>query len=195
MLSAATKVGVPTPEGSERKIAHFAYTGLIDSNGATRIAAALNAAVNDRYDFVHISISSIGGQVADTIFLYNHIRSLPLSVVMHNTGSISSTSIAVFLAAEDRYCSSHARFVIHPMAISALGGMTVERLQSSLDAALSDEQRIESILRERASLPDDVLNGRHVRDIQILPEDAIRFGLVREVREFALQRGNQITQI
>jgi len=177
------------------KIAYFGFTGPIESNGVSRIAAALNSAANANYDEVHLCFSSLGGYVSDGIYLYNHIRSLPLRVVAYNIGSVSSIAVAVFLAAAERYCSSHSMFMIHPTAFPQLDGMSAERLQSALSAALADDNRTENILRECATIPEDILASRRVCDVHITPQDAVKFGLVQGVREFALPNGNQIIQI
>lgn len=178
-----------------QKNAYFGFTGLIDSASATRIAAALNSAANSGCDEVHLSFSSLGGYVADGIYLYNHIRSLPMKIVAYNVGSTASIAVAVFVAAHERYCSSHSMFMIHPTAFPSLEGMSAERLDSALQAALADDQRTENILRERARVPDAILASRKVRDVHITPDQAIQFGLVQGVREFALPNGQQIFQI
>lgn len=74
-------------------------------------------------------------------------------------------------------------------------GMSWERLQASLNAALADDQRTENILRERTSLPEDMLGARRVKDVYIAPKDALKFGIVHSVAEFTLPRGNEIIQI
>lgn len=179
---------------ADKKMAFYGFTGLIDPNGAGRIAAAFNRAVNDACDEVHFCFSSIGGYVADGIYLYNHIRSLPVKVVAYNVGSVSSIAVATFVAAEIRYCSAHAMFMIHPTSMPALE-MTAQRLQGALAAALADDSRTENILRERTTLPEDLLSARKSKDVHITPDMAVAFGLVCEIKEFSLPRGNQIIQI
>ena len=73
--------------------------------------------------------------------------------------------------------------------------MRAEQLQSSLTAALADDQRTEDILRERASIPDTVLNNRRFREVYITSEEAVEFGLAHDVIEFSLPKGNEIFQI
>ncbi|MGN6489847.1 MAG: ATP-dependent Clp protease proteolytic subunit [Devosia sp.] len=181
------------PSQSEKK-AFFGFTGMIEPGGAGRIAGALNAACNDGATEVHLAFSSNGGYVADGVYLYNHIRALPLKVVIYNTGSVSSIAVSVFLAADERYCSRHAMFMIHP---TTMGGpeMTARRLQSSLDAALADDNRTDDILRERSAIPPEVLLARRHSEIHISPDEAVQFRLVQGVREFSLPRGQQIVQI
>ena len=97
---------------------------------------------------------------------------------------------------EERYCSKHALFQIHPTTMGPLDErMTWERLDSSRDAALAEDQRTENILRERTSIPEDLLAARRVRDVYITPEDALKFGIVHRVAEFSLPQGNEIVQI
>jgi ATP-dependent protease ClpP protease subunit len=183
------------PDLAGVKVAYLGFTGGVDSTGVTRIAAALNNAVNNGFDEVQLCFSSLGGYVADGIYLYNHMRSLPVRVVAHNAGSVSSIAVAVFLAAEERYCSSHAMFMIHPTVIPSSEGMGAERLQSALDAALADDTRTENILRERARIPEALLTQRRTRDIHINPKQAAEYGIVHGVREFVLPRGHQIIQV
>jgi len=183
------------PDLAGKKVAYFGFTGSIDPNGATRIATAFNHAVNESYDEINFCFSSIGGYVSDGIYLYNHIRGLPIDIIAHNVGSVQSVAVAVFVAADERYCSEHSMFLIHPTSFQPQEGMTAERLQSTLDAALADDERTESILRERTRFPDDFLDARRTRDVHITPDIALAHGLVDGIAEFALPKGNQIIQI
>jgi ATP-dependent Clp protease protease subunit len=178
-----------------RKVAYYGYTGAIDSTGASRIAAALNTANNDNVDEVHLCFSSYGGYVSDGIYLYNHIRGLPVRVVTHNTGSVTSIAVAVFVAASERFCSPHGMFMIHPTVMSSKESMSAQRLQSSLDSALADDRRTENILRERAAIPEEILTARRYKDVYITPKEAVIYGLVHAVKEFELPKGHQIVQI
>jgi ATP-dependent Clp protease protease subunit len=184
---------MPDPVG--RKITYLGYTGPIDSGGVGRVAAALNDAVNNRFDEVQLSFSSLGGYVSDGIYLYNHIRGLPINVVIHNTGSVSSIAVAVFVAGAERYCSKHAMFMIHPTVMPSQEGMTAERLQSSLNAALADDARTENILRDRAAIPGEILVARRFKDVYITPKEAVIYGLVHAVKDFFLPEGHKMTQI
>jgi ATP-dependent Clp protease, protease subunit len=175
--------------------AYFGFTGMIEPGGVGRIAGALNSAVNSGVQTVHLSFSSNGGYVADGIFLHNHIRALPLRLVIYNTGSVSSIAVSVFLAAPERYCSTHAMFMIHPTTMGSAEGMSARRLQSTLDAALADDDRTDNILRQYSTIPDNVLAARRFSEVHISPRQAVDFGLVQGVREFALPQGQHIVQI
>lgn len=175
--------------------AWFGFTGMIEPDGVGRIAGALNAAVNSGLDTVHLAFSSNGGYVADGIYLHNHIRALPLRLVIYNTGSVGSIAVSVFLAGHERYCSANAMFMIHPTIMGSADGMSARRLQSTLDAALADDDRTDNILRQYSSIPDEVLAARRYSEVHIAPRQAVEFGLVQGVREFALPKGQHIVQI
>lgn len=183
------------PDLAGKKTAYYGFTGLIEPASAARIASAVNRAVNGGCDEVYICFSSNGGLIADGVYLYNHIKGLPINVIIHNIGTVASIAAAIFVAAEKRYCSKHGVFMIHPTSIPLQENVQAERLQSSLNAALADDQRTEDILRERTSLTDDILNARRYREVYITPEEAVKFGLADEVRDFALPQGNEILQI
>jgi ATP-dependent protease ClpP protease subunit len=175
---------------------HLSFCGAIDPQGAARLADALNAAVNKGVEEVYLTMSSPGGYVADGIFLYNHIRALPLAVHMHNIGSISSIAVAVFLAAKHRYASRHAAFLIHPTTVQASNAsLAPAPLRSALDTAIAEDARTEEILRAHARLPEEMLAARRHRDVFLGADDAVRYGLADAVREFALPKGRAIYQI
>lgn len=176
------------------KIAYLGYCGAIDSAGVTRLAGVLNAAVNQQYDSVHLCLSTLGGYVGDGVYLYNHIRSLPLPVTMHNTGTVASIGATLFTAGQRRICSPNAVFMMHPVAVGTDGGSS-ERLEAALRAAMADEKRTEDILRDRTKMPDGVLSGRRFTDIYITAQQALEYELVHEIADFSLPPGNEIVQV
>lgn len=173
----------------------FGYTGVIDSAGVGRICGALNTAFNDGADCIHLAINSYGGLVNDGIYLYNHMRALPLKIVAYNTGTVASIAVAAFLAADERYCSKHGIFMIHPTAFPQLADANAERLRSFYGSALADDERTDAILRERTTLSDDLLSARRFSDVWIGPQQAVENGIVAEVQEFAVPEGFQVFQI
>ena len=180
---------------TKQKIAYYGFTGPIESASATRIASALNRAVNNNYDEIYLCLSSIGGYVADGIYLYNHIMGLPIKTTIHNTGTVASIATAVYVAAVRRYSSPHGMFLIHPTEMPSHASMRAEQLNSNLRAALADDKRTEDILRQRASIPEEVLSARRYNEVHITPEQALKFGLVHTISDFALPRKSEILQI
>lgn len=178
------------------KTAYFGFTGPIEASSVTRISAALNHAVNNGFGDVYIAFSSLGGYIADGVYLYNHIRALPIPVTIHATGNIASVAVAIYAGAERRLCSRHVLFMIHPAAVpGSTEGMTWERLQQLMHSALAEENRTEGILRDRCSIPNELLAARRVSEVHFTAEDAVKFGVAHGVEEFALPAGCEMLQI
>ena len=179
-----------------KKVTYYGYTGLIDSASVTKICAALNIAANNKQDNIYLCLSSPGGFVADGIFLYNHIRSLAVPVIIHATGTIASIATAVFVAAPTRYSSKNAMFMMHPTTVGPFNqGIAAEQIQSALNSAVADDERTERILRDRTKLSDEILKAKRLRDVHLSPDEALKFGLVDEIGEFAIPAGQQLFQI
>jgi ATP-dependent Clp protease protease subunit len=184
------------PDLAGAKVAYLGYCGLIDAAGVTRLAQALNAAVNNQFDRVYLCFTSNGGYVGDGIYLYHHIRSLPIPLTIHNTGTVASIAATLFVAGEKRLCSPNAIFMTHPVAVGTQAqSLSSAPLVTALQAALADEERTEAILRERTNMPKEVLDARRRGDIYIPAKQALEYGLVDEIGDFSLPTGNQIFQI
>ncbi|SDB31190.1 ATP-dependent Clp protease proteolytic subunit [Bauldia litoralis] len=176
--------------------AYYGFNGPIDSHSVTRLCATLNHGVNNGAGEIYLTFSSLGGYTADGIYLYNHIRALPVPVTIHATGNIASVAVAVLAGAETRLCSQHVLFMIHPTAVpGSAEGMSWERLRTLMDSALAEEDRTDGILRDRCSIPDNILTARRFREVHFSPEDAVKFGVAHRVEEFALPHGCQMIQI
>src|ERR1700722_4637455 len=179
-----------------KKVAYVGYCGLIDSAGVTRVCQNLNGAINQQFDSIYLCISSNGGYIGDGVFLFNHIRALPIPVTIHNTGMVASIAATLFVAGETRYCSEHAIFMMHPVAVPAQAQMLASApLLSALESAKAEEERTEAILRSRTKMPADILSGRRTGATSITPQLPLDYGLVHEIREFSLPPGNQIFQV
>ena len=172
------------------KTLYLGFCGVIDAQGVGKIAGALNQAVNDGFDAAHLTFSSPGGVAADGVFLYHHIRSLPLQTTIHNTGVVASAATTIFAAADVRRACQHSIFMIHPVQSQANGAHA--SLQSCLDMALAEEARIDQILTERTAIPQDVLSQRRSVEIFFGADKALEYRLIHEIGSFALPPGNKI---
>lgn len=187
--------GILTPDMIGQKPYYMGFTGPIDFAGVSRICGALNIAVNEGADEIHLAFNSSGGFVGDGIYLYNHIRAIPTKVIAYNTGTVASIAVPVYLAADERYCSKHSIFMIHPTAFPQLAELNAEKLRAFYGSALADDERTNAILRERTSLTDDLLNARRFSDVWINPDIAVENGVAHEIREFSVPQGYQVFQI
>lgn len=178
-----------------KKVAYLGFSGPIDDEGTRKLCSALNAAVNNQYDEVYLTFNTVGGYVAHGFYIYNHIRSLPISITIHNTGTVASVGATLFVAAHRRLCAPTGVFMMHPVALGSNGQLMAESLQATLQALLRDEERTELVLKERTSLSDDLLYKRRFTEVYLSAQEALNFGLVEEVCAFALPAGNEVIHL
>lgn len=184
------------PDLAGQKVAHFGFTGPVDSNNVTRVCQALNLACNKGYDSVYLCISSPGGYVADGFYLYNHMRGLPIPITTHNTGTVASMGTLIYLAGDTRICSAHSMVMMHPTSLPAdPSGMNWERLDASLRAAIADEDRLDAVIKDRTAVTDDILQRRRVAEVHLKPHQAVQLGLAHSIAEFAPPKGVEVIQI
>lgn len=174
---------------------YCSFTGVIEPNSAQRIAAMFNHAHNNGHETIYFCFNSPGGTVNDGIFLYNHIVGLPTHVIIHNTGTVGSIAAAIYVAADERRCSKHGTFVIHPTSVQPQHKMEALSLIDHLKSLLADDQRIDDILRQKTVIPDDLLQTRRRSEVLITAQKALEFGVAHTLDEFVLPQGVQIFQI
>ena len=103
----------------------------------------------------------------------------PIPLTIHNTGTVASIATTIFVGAQRRLCSPNGMFMMHPVTVGAKAqSLAIKPLVESLQAAVADETRTESILRAHTQLPDAILGQRRETDVYIpaplVPDHKVR---------------------
>ncbi len=86
--------------------------------------------------------------------------------------------------------------MVHPTSVpGSAEGMSWERLKVLMDSALAEEDRTDGILRDRCAIPEEMLLARRSSEVHFSAQDAVKFGVAHEVKEFSLPLGSQMYQI
>jgi hypothetical protein len=104
------------------------------------------------------------------MFLYNHIRGLPLRVVAHNTGSVTSIAVAVFLAAEERYFAPPLGMFHDPSDCRVVERRDVGAATSSELARFRARPMIagrKTFCASAPAIPEELLTRRRFKDVYI----------------------------
>jgi ATP-dependent Clp protease protease subunit len=168
----------------------ISFIGEINAASVSKIIAQLNQQVIEGHREIHIALSTTGGNVMDGIFLYNQLRALPVKLIAYNIGSVMSIGVLCFSAADERYCSRHATFMVHPTSISPAANSSPQLLAHLSESLIQDEERTDAILKERVKFPEGFLEGRRAQAILITPEQAKEYGLVHEIKEYKVPDGH-----
>jgi ATP-dependent protease ClpP protease subunit len=143
---------------------------------------------------LYFLFSSGGGSVDAGMALYGFLRSLPVPLVMHNVGSVDSVANVVFLAADERYASPHAMFLLHGITWGFGQGarLTWTQLQETVSRFRADEDRLSSVIISRTSITKDELTALfhqgQTKDLAFAKDK----GLIREIAEPKVPAGSRL---
>jgi len=118
------------------------YFGPINDKTTNVImGTCANIIAQEKPDFLYFLFASGGGSVSAGISLYNFLKSLPATIIMHNTGTIDSIATVIFLAGNERYAASHSSFLFHGVSMNFNQGMALNLSQiNERKGQLEDDQ-------------------------------------------------------
>lgn len=145
-------------------------------------------------DGIYLMLSTPGGNVREGVAIYNFLRGLPVKVTTHNMGNVDSIGNAIFLAGEDRYAAPHTTFMFHGVGFNIERNERLEAkmLRERMDSLKADEKRIADIISNRTSIEPKKAQKLFYEASTKTPEWALDNGIIQEVRELSLPRGQPV---
>jgi ATP-dependent Clp protease, protease subunit len=171
------------------------FAGMIDNQSLARIFQSFAAASQGGAKEVHLLFQSTGGTIADGLSLYRYFDALPLTLHIYNTGSVQSVAVLAYLGATFRHTSASGNFMIHKTHTSPQAGANAAKLGAHIDSLLSDDARVEAILKAETSIPDEKWTLHAVQDVVFSAQEAVAFGIADDICEFRIPDGNKIYNI
>ena len=170
------------------------YDSINEQKAKALMALCADVIASRKPDRLYFLFSSPGGSVDAGVALFNYLRSLPVPLIMHNTGSVDSIAAVVFLAADERYANPHASFLLHGVKWGFPQGANLDwpALQETVSRFKGDEARISGIITSRTSISNDELAHFHRQGDLVGPELAKEKGLIRDVLEAKVPSGTSI---
>lgn len=159
--------------------------GQVNAEMAQRIFASMTHGAHNGIKKIHLLIHSSGGFIADGIGIYNYLRNLPIEIHTYNVGQVSSIAVLIFLAGKQRFASQAAFFMIHKSQINAAQSTKASELRYVSDALLREDARVEAILKGHITMPKRLWVAHRNRDLNLTSEEALSFGLINSIHDFA----------
>jgi ATP-dependent protease ClpP protease subunit len=141
--------------------------------------------------------SSGGGFVDSGVTLYNYLRGLPQTIIMHNIGSIDSIANAVFLAGKERYATPASAFLLHGISwtFQQNSALTYTQMQETVSRFDAAEQLSAQIIGERTSMTAEEVRALFRQGESKSPQFAKEKGLIHDIREVSIQPGSPLHAI
>jgi ATP-dependent protease ClpP protease subunit len=173
------------------KQVHGIFAGVIDQIAVQRLANMVSIASQQGVDEIHLLFQTTGGIIGDGICLYNLFRATRIEIFLYNAGNVASIGVIAYLGADSKLTSANAAFMIHKTVFSPVAA-TVDRLQSAANAAVIDDQRVETILHEHINLAQEKWDIHKVSDLWLSAEDSVEARLADSIGNFSRPMGEQI---
>jgi ATP-dependent Clp protease, protease subunit len=141
--------------------------------------------IHQRYERIHLMLSSPGGSVFHGLSVYNFLKGSPLQVYTYNFGSVDSIGIVMYCAGSKRFCVPHARFLIHGVKMNIGGKVSFDEHQiyEHLQQVQIDQRNIARVIADTTGKSAETIE-KDMHDRKTLnPEDAKDFGLVTEIKQ------------
>ncbi|RJG00414.1 ATP-dependent Clp protease proteolytic subunit [Noviherbaspirillum sedimenti] len=169
--------------------------GRVDDDMVQRFFKQLANAVSNGVQSLHLMVQSTGGIISEGIALYNYLRCLPIELTTYNTGTVQSIAVIVFLAGSKRKASRTATFMLHKATFYAGSPTTSFQLSAATQSLMVDDGRIESILKQYIAMPEEKWDVHRFVDLFITADEALKFGLIDEIADFAPPPGAMLINI
>ena len=181
------------------KVVYLSFSAEINVKTVEQLLAFCADKVNNGFDEIHIGLSTPGGNVRDGINAYHVLRSLPVKIVMYNTGAVDSIGTAIFLAGEERYAGSATTFMFHGVGFDIGQGVSIrleeQSLLDRLDTIIADNKKIAAIISSRTSIKTKEATSLFREQATKDAAYAHKNGLIHAVKDFSVPKGVQIFQM
>jgi ATP-dependent Clp protease protease subunit len=155
-----------------------------------------NAVMQYGVQNLYFQFSSNGGSVDSAITLYNFLKSLPCQITMHNTGSIDSAAIVVFMAGDKRYAAAHTSFLFHGVGWGVNAGeikmAQLKEMESGIEIA---ETKTANIVADNTNLSVAEIKGYYTQGESKSATFAKSKGIVSELKDVTLPKGTPIITV
>ena len=165
----------------EKKEIVICYQAPIDELNVGRFLDLLEHKVPDDCEKLILLMNSTGGSIRFAIGLYNLLHSLSCTVVAYNISCVDSAALLMYLGASERYCTSTARFLVHPVYHLIHTEKNLDELSSLVQEMSMDTEVIAEILADNSLQCKEKWLEQMKRRHCLTAQEALSLGLAKEV--------------
>jgi len=166
------------------KETYIRFMAPVHQQSTATLLQILDNKLNEKYERIHLMISSPGGSVFHGISIYNFLMGAPFEVYTYNFGSVDSIGVVIFCAGNRRFSVPHARFLIHGVSANFVGNQALDEkgLEERLKGLQIDYKNIARVIADTTQKPADKVQTDMNNRITLNPQEAKDYGLVHEIK-------------
>jgi ATP-dependent Clp protease protease subunit len=160
------------------------FMATVTPQTATALMRAIDQRLGEGMSHLHLLISSPGGSVFHGLSLHNFLKGVGIEVSTYNFGSVDSIGVVIFCAGGKRYCVPNSRFHIHGVKLSFKGEVTWDEkaLEEYLKLLKTDYTNVARVIAATTGKQERAIVNDMIKQTSLMPEQALNYGLVHEVR-------------
>jgi len=166
------------------KEAYIRFMAPVMPNTTAALFQIIDKKLHDRFERIHLMISSPGGSVFHGLSLHNFLKGAPVEVYTYNFGIVDSIGVVIFCSGCKRFSVPHARFLIHGVQAQFVGNQSLDEkdLEERLKGLQIDYKNIARVIADTTQkATDKVLEDMNNRTT-LNPQEAKDYGLVHEIK-------------
>lgn len=166
------------------KEAYIRFMSPVIPQTADQLFRVIDQKIAQKYERIHLMISSPGGSVFHGLSIYNYLRGAPIEVHTYNFGSVDSIGVVIYCAGKQRSTVPHSRFLIHGVRFNTNGAASFDekQLEEHLKSIKIDQLNIARVIADTsgksAHKVEEDMNNRTTLN----PQEAKDYGLVHDVK-------------
>jgi len=172
------------------------FTG-VDEHSFKTLMTVIEQKLKEGVTRFILLISSPGGTVFHGLSAYNFLKGIPAEIITHNFGSVDSAGALLYCAGSKRLSVPHARFLLHGVSAGFPERTSLEekQLEERLKSLKIDIENIAGVIAaSTGKSEDDVIRDMRERTT-LNPEEAVKYGLVHEIKEELIEKNVELITI
>lgn len=176
---------------------HIIFSANVTETSVKKLMDLINTELKKKEEYFIIHISSPGGNVFWGITAYNFLKGIQAKIETNNLGGADSIATIIYCAGDKRYCSPHARFMMHGVGITLPQNVRLEEknLLEKLKSLQKDTENIAGVLAQNTGKSEDEITNSIYEGTVLNPEEAKEYGLVHEIREKLYGKSDRVVTI
>jgi ATP-dependent Clp protease, protease subunit len=166
------------------KEAYIRFLAPVNPQTTDQLLKIVDQKIREKYQKIHLMISSQGGSVFHGLALYNFLKGAPIEVYTYNFGSVDSIGVVIFCAGKRRFSVPHARFLIHEVSTNLSGNFNFneKQIEEILKSLKIDKENIARVISDTTEKPLKTIEENMINRTTLNPTEARDYGLVHEIK-------------